>query len=298
MHNRPETVSECAPGVIRILAHNPSPMTYWGTNSYLIGSGPRRMLIDPGPDLPDHRDAILSALPTGAEISHILVSHAHVDHSAGTGALARETGAVVLAFGTADAGRSPHMQLLHAEGATGGGEGVDHEFQPDRCLNDGATVRLDDTAVTALHTPGHMGNHLCFQWSDLIFCGDLIMGWSSSLISPPDGDAAAFRDSCAKLLDRRATRLLPGHGAPIDTPRVRIEELLAHRALREDHILQALHDGPLHLPELTRRVYSALPDSHLPAAARNTLAHLIDLHQKHQVHAAPSLNENASFSIL
>lgn len=295
MHNRPEPLTELAPGLLRILAPNPSPMTYWGTNSYVLGDGRERVLIDPGPDLPKHRAAILAALPDEARISQILVTHSHRDHSAGAAALARETGALVYAFGRSDAGRAPHMIALSE--TLGGGEGVDEAFATDISLAHEACLESPAGPITALHTPGHMGNHLCFLWHDVVFSGDLVMGWSSSLISPPDGDAAAFRDSCALLLKIGAERLFPGHGAPVTDPVERISFLLRHRAAREAQILAALEKEPLDLLPLTRAVYTDLPQSHLPAAARNTLAHLIDLHRQKRVIATPELSESALFSV-
>lgn len=295
MQTRPNTMSPLAPGVIRILAPNPSLMTYWGTNSYLLGDGQTRVLIDPGPDLADHRAAILDALPPGTRLSHILVSHAHRDHSEGARALSDATGAPIYAFGDALAGRSPVMAALGDQ--VGGGEGVDESFIPDVTLAHGAVMETEAGAITALHTPGHMGNHLCFHWQDMVFSGDLVMGWSSSLISPPDGDAAAFRDSCVLLRDLAPHRLLPGHGAAVETPRERIDFLLTHRANREAQILAVLAQGPQALLPLTKAVYTELPTSHLPAAARNTLAHLIDLTQRNHVVAMPELSENAVFSV-
>jgi hydroxyacylglutathione hydrolase len=295
VQTRPETITELAPGLLRILAPNPSPMTYWGTNSYLLGEGTERVLIDPGPDLVRHRGALLAALPSGTRISHILVTHAHLDHSGGARVLSQATGAPVLAFGDALAGRSLHMVTLSE--TLGGGEGVDAGFSPDAILSHGTVLDTPAGPIEALHTPGHMGNHLCFAWGSELFSGDLIMGWSSSLISPPDGDAAAFRQSCALLLEHAPTRLHPGHGAPVETPRARIDFLLRHRAEREAQILSALAQGPMDLLKLTRAVYTDLPETHLPAATRNTLAHLIDLSRQNHLLAQPEIGLNAVFSI-
>ncbi|WP_460273779.1 MBL fold metallo-hydrolase [Celeribacter sp. ULVN23_4] len=295
MQNRPDTITQLAPGLTRILAPNPSPMTYWGTNTFILGEDQHRVLIDPGPDLPAHRDAILAALPAGVEISHILITHAHLDHSGGATKLSKETGAPILAFGDALAGRSAHMAQLSDN--IGGGEGVDKSFKPDVTLPHRTVIDTPAGDIEALHTPGHMGNHLCFAWQDTVFSGDLIMGWSSSLISPPDGDAAAFRASCTMVLKHAPERLFPGHGAPVDAPTDRIAFLLRHRADREAQILAALSQTPTDLMSLTRMVYTDLPETHLPAAARNTLAHLIDLHQQKRLIAEPEIDINALFSV-
>jgi len=294
---RPDTLTQLDDAVIRILAPNPSPMTYWGTNTYVLGTGNARVLIDPGPDDVSHRTAILNALPQGTRLTHILVTHAHVDHSAGARALAQETGAPIFAFGDAQAGRAAHMDALANDGLLAGGEGLDHGFVPDEIVPHDTMLDTPAGAIKALHTPGHMGNHLCFGFHDTVFSGDLIMGWSSSLISPPDGDAAAFRDSCALVINHAPARLYPGHGAPVKTPRERIRFLLNHRAAREAQILRALGEKPMDLLTLTRAVYTDLPASHLPMAARNTLAHLIDLSQKNRISATPKLAESATFSV-
>jgi glyoxylase-like metal-dependent hydrolase (beta-lactamase superfamily II) len=293
---RPETVSTLAVGLMRVIAPNPSPMTYWGTNSYILGTGDTRVLIDPGPKDAHHKQALLNALPHGTSISHILVTHAHKDHSGGAQDLAQSTGAPVMAFGDAFTGRSAVMTELAATTQMGGGEGVDMAFKPDALIGCGQQIKTPAGEITSLHTPGHMANHLCFAWNGCLFSGDLIMGWSSSLISPPDGDAAAFRDSCAKLLMRADNPLYPGHGAPVEAGHARITALLAHRAKREHQIMLALKHKPLGLQDLTRAVYGDLDAFTLKAAARNTLAHLIDLKEQSKVEAAPSLHESAIFS--
>jgi len=294
---RPETVTMLMTGLIRVIAPNPSPMTYWGTNSYILGTGEARVLIDPGPQDSQHLQAVLSALPQGTSISHILVTHAHKDHSGGAQELSQVTGAPVMAFGDALSGRSDIMTQLAATTEIGGGEGVDMTFIPDVLLKDGQQIETPAGPITALHTPGHMGNHLCFAWNNSLFSGDLIMGWSSSLISPPDGDAAAFRDSCHKLLMRPDTPLYAGHGAPVESGHARINALLMHRAKREQQILQALKHKPLDLKTLTKAVYGNLESFTLKAAARNTLAHLIDLKEQSKIKAVPDLHETPVFSL-
>jgi glyoxylase-like metal-dependent hydrolase (beta-lactamase superfamily II) len=277
--------------VLRICAPNPSPMTLSGTNSYLVGSGRGRALIDPGPDDAAHRAALRAALPPGARIEAILVTHAHGDHSAGAGALAREWGAPVLAFGPCDAGRSPGMAALAAaatgtggpagEGAAtalGGGEGVDTGFAPDRLLADGEELAGAGWRLTALHTPGHMGNHLSFEMEGLLFTGDLALADITTVISPPDGDLVQFLDSCRRLAARGPRRLLPGHGPAAADGRARLMALVAHREARSEEILATLSaHGPATALELAERIYAGLGPGLLPAAARTVLAHLIAL---------------------
>ncbi|TRW95802.1 MBL fold metallo-hydrolase [Paracoccus sp. M683] len=262
-------------GVRLVLAPNPSPLTGAGTNSFLIGRD-EIAVIDPGPDLPAHRQAILQAAATG-RITHIFVTHAHRDHSEGVAALAAETGAEVLAFGDALAGRSPLMQRLAESGGAGGGEGLDLTFRPHRRLADGETVAAGEWSLTALHTPGHAGNHLSFQWGQTIFCGDVVMGWSTTLISPPDGDLADYFRSLDRLAAVAPARLLPAHGQMIADPQTRLTELAQHRRARTAQILSALREGgPSDAAGLAARIYEVGP-ALLPAATRNVLAHLIAL---------------------
>ena len=263
-------------GLRRIVAPNPSPMTFWGTNTYLLGDR-GIAVIDPGPDRPEHLQAILAALTPGQRITHILVTHAHLDHSPLARPLARATGAPVLAYGDARAGRSAVMERLAAQGLAGGGEGVDAAFVPDLTLGDGAVLEGDGWRLEALHTPGHFGNHLCFAWGETLFTGDLVMGWASSLVSPPDGDLTDFMASCDRLAGRDWAVLHPGHGAPVMAPRARIDWLLAHRRSREAQILAALAGAPGSAEDLAHRIYAQTPPALLPAAARNVFAHLVDL---------------------
>mgnify|MGYP002620538947 FL=1 len=267
-----------AEGLRLVLAPNPSPMTAQGTNSYLLGEG-AVTLIDPGPADPAHLRALLAALEPGERISRILVSHAHLDHSPGARPLAEATGAPVLAFGPADAGRSPRMRGLLAQDGVGigGGEGVDTGFAPDAALGDGESLDIGGLALRVLHTPGHFGNHLCFHWGQALFTGDQVMGWAPSLVSPPDGDLTDFMASLDKLEALGPARLYPGHGAPVADGPARIRELRAHRLTREAAIRAAIAGGADSARNVTRAVYTDIPAMMLPAAERNVLAHLIDL---------------------
>lgn len=260
---------------LRVLtAANPSPLTGPGTNTFLIGTR-QIAVVDPGPDLPEHRRAILQAAGAG-RVSHILVTHAHLDHSEGARALAQATGAKVLGFGPAEAGRSALMRRLAASGGIAGGEGLDRSFQPDESLADGARIESEEWALTALHTPGHFAGHLSFRLDDRILCGDVVMGWSSTLISPPDGDLADYFRSLTRLAAEEPTQLLPAHGAPIDAPAARLDELARHRRERTGQILAALREAPGDAEGLARRIYDVPPSLHR-AASRNVLAHLLAL---------------------
>ncbi|RBI84913.1 MBL fold metallo-hydrolase [Rhodosalinus halophilus] len=285
-----------APGLRRILAPNPSPMTFWGTNTYLLGQR-GLAVIDPGPDQPAHLEAILDALRPEQHITHILVTHAHLDHAPLARRLSDATGAPVLAFGDARSGRSAVMRRLAAEGLAGGGEGVDAGFAPDIALADAAEVEGDGWRLAALHTPGHFGNHMCFAWreAEALFTGDLVMGWASSLVSPPDGDLTDFMASCARLASVRWQSFHPGHGAPVEDPAARLDWLIAHRRSREAQIRAALAEAPGSPDALARRIYADTPPALLPAAARNVFAHLVDLAGRGLVRPAGPLSAEAEF---
>jgi glyoxylase-like metal-dependent hydrolase (beta-lactamase superfamily II) len=284
------------PGLRRIVAPNPSPMTYRGTNTYLLG-GSDIAVIDPGPDHPAHLEAILSALEPGQRVSHIIVTHTHLDHSPLARPLAERTGAEIWAFGDGTSGRSPIMQDLAQAGLMGGGEGVDHDFLPDHTLADGDVLRGDGWALEALHTPGHIGNHLCLAWGDACLTADHVMGWATSLVSPPDGDLTDFMASCEKLAAREWRVFYPGHGAPVFDPNARLNWLVDHRRAREASILQALRDGPATAEDLARVIYTETPPALLGAATRNVLAHLVDLTGRGRVAPQSALQADALFGL-
>jgi len=264
------------PGLRLVLAPNPSPMTCRGTNTYLLGRG-RVAVIDPGPALTAHRDALMAALDPGETISHILVTHSHVDHSPLARPLAQASGARVLAFGNSAAGRRADLAGL---AGLGGGEGVDADFAPDTCVAHGDRIAGEDWQVEVLHTPGHMGNHICLAWENALFTGDHVMGWASSMVSPPDGDLAAFMASLDLLAARPERVLFPGHGAPVPDGAARIAELTAHRRKRAAQIANAIAEGPATAAQIARAIYTDTPPALLPAATRNVLAHLIEMADK------------------
>lgn len=284
-----------ADGVRRILAPNPSAMTGPGTNSYVIGRGGGVLLVDPGPDDPRHLAALQAALRPGEHIAAIVVTHAHLDHSALASALARQTGAQVHAFGGAETGRSPVMAALARAGMTGGGEGVDAGFQPDEVVGEGDLLAGDWGTATVLHTPGHMGCHISLAWQGVLFSGDLVMGWATSLVSPPDGDMGAYMAQLRRLLSCDCGLLLPGHGAGVDDPRARIGALIEHRLGREAQVLDALSRQEGTAPQLAARIYTDVAPALLPAASRNVLAHLVDLEARNLVAATGPIGPDAVF---
>lgn len=294
-----------------ILAPNPSPMTYWGTNTYLLGTKDIAV-IDPGPltdtahdtssgadtssAIDPHLGAILDALAPGQRISHVIVTHSHRDHSPLARVLSDHTGAPIYGFGDAAAGRSAIMQSLARDGLVGGGEGIDRDFRCDILLADNDLITGSDWQLRCIHTPGHIGNHICLALDDRLFSGDHVMGWASSLVSPPDGDLSDFMASCEKLRDRRWRVFYPGHGPMIEQPNERIDWLLAHRRGRESEILGQLAQSPTSLADLTRKIYTDTPSALLPAAERNVFAHLIDLFGRREIDATPQLSQFAEFS--
>lgn len=268
---RPLDPVALAPGLWRLTAPNPSAMTFTGTNSYLLGDS-RLVVIDPGPDDPRHLAALLQLI-AGRRVEAIVVTHAHRDHSALGPALARATGAPVLAFPPADPG---DPDIAAAWGA-GGGDGIDRDFRPDGHLPDGACLPVEGGTLRALHTPGHLGDHLCLAREGQLFSGDHVMGWSTSVVAPPEGDMAAYVASLHRLAQEDWRIALPGHGAAITDPAGRIAALIAHRRARESRVRAALGPHPATLSEITRAAYPDTPTQMLPLAARNCLAHLIDL---------------------
>ncbi|WP_022703136.1 MBL fold metallo-hydrolase [Pseudorhodobacter ferrugineus] len=296
----PGLCARLSPGIRRVLAPNPSPMTLHGTNSYLIGTGDVA-LIDPGPNLSAHGDALLAALDKGERISHILVTHSHIDHSPLAAPMAQALGVQVYAYGPTSAGRSPQMQALADTGLIAGGEGIDADFTPDVWLADGETLAHGDWSLTAIHTPGHLSNHLCFALQeaggDVLLSGDHVMGWASSLVSPPDGDMGAYMASTRKLAASDWSIIHSGHGAPITDPATRLAFLIQHREAREAAILRELAHGPTTIAALTTTLYTDTPPALHPAAARNVLAHLLDLAAQNRVTAHPGLGPAATYTL-
>ncbi|MFI5021959.1 MAG: MBL fold metallo-hydrolase [Alphaproteobacteria bacterium] len=258
-----ETVS---PLVRRVVARNPSPFTFKGTATFIVGRG-RVAVIDPGPDLPEHIAALLHAL-RGESVERILITHTHRDHSPAAEALKAATGAPTYGFGPHGAGRGPAVE-----------EGGDFAFVPDVRLADGDALAGPGWHVGAVHTPGHTSNHLCFALAEerILFSGDHVMGWSTSVISPPDGDMAAYMRSLEKLLARDDALYMPTHGPAIPDPKAHVNAFIAHRKERRRAILQRLREGDRTIPELVGAIYVGLAENLRAAAGRSVLAHLIEL---------------------
>lgn len=288
---------ELQPGVRRLLAPNPSPMTYRGTNTYLVGTT-ELAVIDPGPDMQPHLEAILACVLPGQRISHIIVTHSHLDHSPLARALSASCGAPVYGFGPSETGRSAIMQQLVTAGMTSGGEGIDSDFVPDITLADGEILSAAGWQLEVIHTPGHLGNHIALALDDACFTADHVMGWASSLVSPPDGDLTDFMTSCARLRARNWRVFYPGHGAAITAPQERLDWLIGHRKSREAEILACLAQAPATPTELARVIYQETPAALLPAAERNVFAHLVDLAGRSKVAPCGAFTETGSFQIL
>jgi glyoxylase-like metal-dependent hydrolase (beta-lactamase superfamily II) len=257
-----------APSIRRIVARNPSPFTFRGTGTYVVGHG-EVAVIDPGPDLDEHVAALLAGL-AGEQVTHILITHTHRDHSPAAKALKAATGAPTYGYGPHAGGR---------RGEAGIEEGGDWDFIPDRTVRDGDEILGKGWRFEAVHTPGHTSNHLCFALPDagVLFTGDHVMGWSTSVIAPPDGDMSAYMASLDKLLARRDSVYWPTHGPAITEPSPHVGAFIAHRREREAGILDCLAAGPRPIAAIVERLYVGLVPSLRSAAGRSVYAHLLDL---------------------
>jgi glyoxylase-like metal-dependent hydrolase (beta-lactamase superfamily II) len=272
-------VEDTAPGVRRVVCNNPSAFTFRGTNTYIIGHG-RVGVMDPGPENAAHLAAILAATQ-GETVTHVIVTHTHRDHSPGTAALVAATGATTYGFG-------PHITPPDQ-----GGEGGDHSFRPDVVVPEGGVVEGEVWRLTALHTPGHCANHLCFAMdgNGVLFSADHVMGWSTSVVSPPDGDMTEYMASLDRLIARDDALLLPGHGPAISDPKPFMQALRAHRLEREAKVLEALTSAVMApVEELVAPVYGPLDPKLVQAAGRSLLAHLVKLEREGVVRSSVGNN--------
>lgn len=273
-------------------------MTFTGTQTYLIGKE-TLAIVDPGPDLEAHYLAVLNGV-AGRPVSHILVTHSHVDHSPLSRRLSLSLDAPVLAFGHANDGRSDVMNRLAAAADLGGAEGIDNDFVPDEYVVDGQILSGAGWEVEAIHTPGHLSNHLCFALcgTGVVFTGDHIMGWATTMVSPPDGDLTSFMISMDKMLSRSGdTVYYPGHGGAVEDPYGMVRHQIEHRKSREAQILQELEQSKTSTPfALAQSIYTDVDQRLIPAAARNVFAHLIDLSERGIVKSDRAISPKAYFS--
>ena len=261
---------EIAPGVRRLLAANPSPFTFTGTQTYVVGAG-EVAVIDPGPDLADHVDAILS-VTRGERIAAILCTHTHRDHSPASRALAAAAGAPII-------GCAP--LALEDEGPRADAA-FDFDYRPDRVLEDGERLQGEGWVLEAVATPGHTSNHLCFALAGTgaLFTGDHVMGWSTTVVSPPDGDMTDYMASLDLLLGRDDRVYLPAHGPAVDNPNAHVRGLIVHRRMREKQILAQIEAGEGRIPAMVAVMYKEIDPRLHPAAGRSVLAHLVDLERR------------------
>ena len=256
------------PGIARLLAHNPSAFTYFGTQSYLLGER-KVAVVDPGPDLPEHLDALEAAI-AGRPVVAIMCTHTHRDHSPAARPLAERTGAPI----TGCAPLSLETVGPRADAS------FDGDYAPDRVLGDGETVEVDGRRVTAVATPGHTSNHLCFAFGDALMTGDHVMGWSTTVVVPPDGDMAAYMASLEKLRQRDDRIYYPAHGEPVTNPQQYVRGLIGHRMQREKQILRLVGEQPRAIPDIVASAYPGLDARLIAAAGGSVLAHLADLQKR------------------
>ncbi len=254
-----------SPLVSRILAPNPGPFTFKGTGTYLIGAGADVAVVDPGPLIPSHVQALQRAVGS-RRLSHVLITHTHRDHSPASTPLKEWSGARTYAL-------APAAPAGAGEGAAD--EAHDHDFVPDVIVTDGGRIAGDGFDIACVATPGHTANHMCFALAqeNALFSGDHVMGWSTSVIAPPDGDMGQYLASLEKLGTRDDAIFYPTHGSPIPQPRLWLQQLIAHRRRREGQILDALQGGAA-LSAIVEGLYPAIDTALRGAAALQTRAHL------------------------
>lgn len=255
-------------GIGRVLAHNPSAFTYYGTQTYLIGER-EVAVIDPGPDLPEHLDALEAAI-AGRPVRAIVCTHTHRDHSPASRPLSERTGAPII-------GCAP--LALETVGPRADAA-FDGDYAPERVLADGEELQLDGEPLTVVATPGHTSNHLCFAYQGALFTGDHVMGWSTTVVVPPDGDMAAYMQSLDRLRQREDRIYYPAHGPPVTKPQQYVRSLIGHRMQREKQILKLVGERPRDIPDIVVHAYPGLDSRLVIAAGGSVLAHLLDLQRR------------------
>jgi glyoxylase-like metal-dependent hydrolase (beta-lactamase superfamily II) len=275
--------------VRRVIARNPGPFTFTGTGVYLIGGADGVAIIDPGPDLPEHRAALLEAL-AGQTVCAVLVTHLHLDHSPLARPLADHFGAPLYGLPYATAPQAADVTME---------EGEDAAFRPDIVIADGQRVTGPDWTLRAFFTPGHTSNHVCYllEEENALFSGDHVMGWSTTVVSPPDGDMDAYLTSLDAVAAAGFDRLYPTHGAPIEEPAPFLAAYRAHRMAREAQILARLEAGDRTIPEMVRILYADVNPGLHPAACHSVLAHMIALERRGAVRAEGPAGVGAGWTL-
>ncbi len=280
-------VEQIAPGIRRITANNPGPFTFRGTGTYILGEG-QVAVIDPGPNLSEHVNAILEGLGNET-VSHILITHTHNDHSPAAKALKERTGAPTYGFGPHGSGKAERAITIEAGG--------DMDFIPDEFTPDGCTIDGDGWRISCVHTPGHTSNHLCFSWDSekALFPGDQVMGWSTSIVSPPDGDMGDYLRSLDKLLLREDKVFYPTHGPEIREPHTIIKAFQQHRLERERKIIECLDTGFDTIEKMLPVVYADVSQNLHAAAARSLFATIIYLVEEQRIVTLEKLSINSRY---
>ena len=281
-----------SPLIRRVIADNPGPFTFTGTGTYIVGRsepGAGVAVIDPGPPDADHLAALLGAVE-GQTVSHVLVTHTHRDHAPLARPFAEAVGAPVLAA-------RPPVRTIHVSG--GLDEDDDDSFAPDVILEGGETLAGDGWTMEALSTPGHASNHMAFVLRDenALFSGDHVMGWSTTVVAPPDGDMAAYMASLEAVIERRFTTIWPTHGAPVTDPGPFLEAYRAHRLRREAQVLARLAAGDRKIGDMVPALYASVDPGLWPAASLSVWAHLIALEQAGRVRARPGPAIDADWTL-
>ncbi|HEY4070752.1 MAG TPA: MBL fold metallo-hydrolase [Sphingomicrobium sp.] len=261
-------LEQLKPEIARVLAHNPSAFTYYGTQTYLVGER-EIAVIDPGPDLPEHLEALEQAIG-GRSVAAIMCTHTHRDHSPAALPLAERTGAPII-------GCAP--LALETVGPRADAS-FDGDYAANRVLEDGDVVEVDGKHIVAVATPGHTSNHLCFGYGDALFSGDHVMGWSTTVVVPPDGDMAAYMQSLDRLRRRDERTYFPAHGPAVTNPQQYVRHLIGHRMQREKQILRLVGERPRPIPDIVANAYPGLDSRLVVAAGGSVLAHLLDLERR------------------
>lgn len=283
------TAVAVSPLIQRIVCNNSGPFTFTGTGTYVVGKN-SVAVIDPGPDDDDHLDALLAALD-GKTVSHIIITHTHMDHSPLAARLKQATGAKTYAYGPHGAGRISNSGDLQLDA------GGDYDFSPDVTISDGDVISGDEWSLEAVFTPGHTSNHMAFALKEenALFSGDHVMAWSTSIIAPPDGYMADYFASLKKLMERDEEVYWPTHGGPKQDPKAFVRAFLTHRKMREAAIETRIKKGDRKISDIVKNIYSDVDPRLHPAAAMSTMAHIEHLIERERVKTDEELSLSGEF---